>query len=208
MNKSIISIIICITLIYFTLVSQKELFSCGPHTIVDIDGYMNPSSSSSNSSSSSSSNSSSNSLTDKGPSCLTQCLVENIPKVYWDIPEQERNNLIGGFNSDILQFNRENPDRAADYCYNHNSDNGNNTTDLNDPCDQNCKTTCQADSRCRPYTLNNNKEVCGEDKLNIMSSGANLNISNCKSCVQKYWNNISNIWNTYQDSIMPNICET
>ena len=143
-----------------------------------------------------------NNLIQRGPSCLTQCLVENVPNVNWSISPNDRSKLAYGFDSDILQYNRENPSNIQDYCYKYNNNSG-TTNDLINPCNESCRTNCNADRRCTTYDLNNGNKMCVEDNLNLMSSGCNLQISNCKRCVDKYWNNISNIWNSYQNYIVP-----
>ena len=49
---------------------------------------------------------------------------------------------------------------------------------INDICKNNCGVTKEnGDKRCQIYTLNNTNELCGEATRNMMSSGANLNIS-------------------------------
>lgn len=193
MNRFNISIFLLILLFIFILLIRKENFtdSCDPHTIVDTNNYILPSNTSDM-----------NNLIQRGPSCLTQCLVENVPKINWSISPNERSQLEHRFDSDILQYNRENPANTQDYCYRHNSNNGNNN-DLTIPCNDSCRSNCDNDRRCSLYNLNNGNTLCGEDNLNIMSSGSNLQISNCKSCIDKYWNNISNLWNSYQSYIVP-----
>lgn len=198
MNKLNISIILFVLLLSFVMLIKKEHFNdrCGPHTIVDTNDYVLPSDTTRM-----------NNLIQRGPSCLTQCIVENIPKVNWSISPQERSQLEHGFQSDILQYNRENPANTQDYCYNHNSNNG-NLNDLNNPCNDSCRSNCDADRRCTTYDLNNGNSLCGEDNLNMVSAGANLRLSNCKNCVDKYWNNISNLWNNYQTYILPSNCDS
>lgn len=193
MNTYSISIILLFLLLIFILLIRKEGFTdkCGPHTIVDIDDYVLPENSDRL-----------NNLIQRGPPCLTQCLVENVPKVNWSISPDIRSQLERGFESDILQYNRENPSRIQDYCYRHNSDSMNNN-DLINPCNDTCKNNCDADTRCATFNLNNGNTFCGEKSLNMMSSGSNLQLSNCKSCINKYWNNISNMWNNYQSYVLP-----
>jgi len=198
MNKFIISLIICSILILFIFLNNKETFDthkCGPHTIVDPTEYHIPTK---------------DNPSPRGPSCLTDCIIENVPRVNWNISDPDRLKLSGGVNADILQYNRENPNRMEDYCYQHHSDQG-TITDLKNPCNQNCKASCgqtkeKGDARCQIHTLSNSKELCSEATLNMMSSGANLKISKCKECIKKYWNNISNIWDKYEEYIMPNNC--
>ena len=198
MNKFIVSLIVCCLLLLFIFLNNKESFDnhkCGPHTIVDPNEYLLPTKANPSS---------------KGPPCLTQCIIENVPKVNWNISDQDRLNLNNGVNSDILQYNRENPANEQDYCYRYNSNQG-NVNDLINPCNENCKSSCgvtkeNGDKRCQIYTLNNNNELCSEATRNMMSSGANLNISKCKECINKYWNNIANLWDKYEEYIMPSNC--
>lgn len=198
MNKCIISLIIGCLLLLIVFLNNKESFDndkCGPHTIVDPNEYLLPTKE--------------NPLS-KGPTCLTQCIIENVPKINWNISDEDRLNLSNGVNSDILQYNRDNPINKEAYCYRHNR-NLNDKEDLENPCNQNCKNKCgiteeDGDKRCKIYTLNNNTELCSEATLNMMSSGSNLNISNCKECINKYWNNISNLWDKYEEYIMPSDC--
>lgn len=199
MNKFGISIFLLILLLVFVLLIRKENFavSCEPHSIVNTNDYILPSETSKM-----------NNLLERGPPCLTQCLVENVPNVNWSISPSERAQLAHGFESDILQYNRENPANRQDYCYKHNSNNGTNS-DLINPCNDTCRTSCDSDRRCTTHNLNNGNSLCAEDNLNMMSSGSNLRLSNCKNCIDKYWNNISNLWNSYQSYIIPSAnCNT
>ena len=184
--KLIISIVLFIILFAFINLINRETFDtekCGPHTIVDPNNYVE----------------------DVGPSCISKCIIENVPKVHWDLSDNEREALIGGVNADILQFNRDNPKNSTDYCYAYN-DNDGTLENLTNPCLGECPNLCNSNDKCEIYELPNGSKVCSERNLNMMSSGANLKISKCNECINKYWNNISTLWNKYQDYILPSNC--
>lgn len=203
MNKLILILILFFLLVTFTFLHKRnENFTqqrSHPHTVVNVDDYINPNNANHSNQM--------NDLIQRGPPCLTKCLVENIPKVYWQISPEERSRLRYGYESDILQYNRENPDNIQDYCFRHNSNAG-TSEDLTNPCNDSCRSNCNADPRCTVYDLNNGNKVCSVDNLNMMSSGSNLQLSNCKNCINKYWNNISNLYNTYQTYLLPQNCES
>lgn len=182
--KSIISIVLFIILVAFINLINRETFDtekCGPHTIVDPNNYVE----------------------DEGPSCISKCIIENVPKVHWDLSDEERLKLKGGINADILQFNRDNPQNSTDYCYMYNNNDG-TLENLTNPCNNDCPNQCT--NKCGIYELPNGAKVCSERELNMISSGANLKISKCNECINKYWNNISTLWDKYKDYISPTNC--
>ena len=147
-----------------------------------------------------------------GPLCLATCVQEHGANLLFTNPE-------GG--NDLFKWNRENPTKG--YCYRANSN------EFPFQCDSNCQSICGKDlnipdenggeydpnldfTQCEfPKDSSDYGDVeineCVESKLNFASGASCRNITGCRECVQKYWNNISNIFNIHVNEL-DNKCPT
>ena len=153
----------------------------GIHTMVDVNDY---------------------DLNYYGPKCLNTCIVEHVQKINWEESLKSDSKYA---NKNILQYNRDNPDK--NYCHLANK-NINKKSHIKS-CDSDCNNTCENDSlysHCK-----NISNYCEEKNINYLSgypllnkikcSGGSIDNHTSSNCVNKYWENIQTLKNSNDNFI-------
>ena len=133
-----------------------------------------------------------------GPTCVAKCIAEHGPNIQFNNPDG---------NNDALKWNKDNPNKG--YCYRANSkrypfecdedcQKNKCTINLNNPIESGGDYDPDKDfSQCMVDSEGN----CVEKKLNALSGISCLTTVGCKLCIEKYWDNLSNINNIFLDEI-------
>ena len=125
-----------------------------------------------------------------GPTCISKCIAEHTPNI----------NFLST-SSNILEWNRSNPTKG--FCYK-----ANNTEypfECNELCRQKCGINTNEPGEYDPhkdFSQCRNDDIlgCVENRLNIASGSACQITVGCRSCLEKYGDNINNLLNVYNES--------
>ena len=139
-----------------------------------------------------------------GPNCLKTCIMDNVPKINFthNYDKITRNNKL-----ENVSHCYNSPKNILKYNYDKLYPNSNDESHLGDPYGFCFKYNsnifpyyisdtdkCSKQQNCKIIKVNDG-EKCIENNLNFSSYGSILNESNCKKCVNKYYNNINNLKN-------------